>query len=137
MCEVRVRTAVNRHAASDGIFLMKAEQTTKQVRSNIFKKTKRHNAVIQFREMDSAVSGTVCAYRDGQCWQWHCERIQRWTVLAVALCTVYTHTHTHTHIYIYIYIYRDHSSTVVKVLCYKSEGRWFDASWCHWNFSLT
>ena len=27
--------------------------------------------------------------------------------------------------------------TVVKVLCYKSEGRMFDPSWCHWNFSLT
>jgi len=27
--------------------------------------------------------------------------------------------------------------TVVKLLCYKSEGRWFDPSWCHWNFSLT
>ena len=27
--------------------------------------------------------------------------------------------------------------TVVKVLCYKSEGRWFDPRWCHWNFSLT
>ena len=27
-------------------------------------------------------------------------------------------------------------STVVKVLCYKSEGRWFDCR-CHWNFSLT
>jgi len=26
---------------------------------------------------------------------------------------------------------------VVKVLCYKSEGRWFDSRWCHWNFSLT
>ena len=26
---------------------------------------------------------------------------------------------------------------MVKVLCYKSEGRWFDPSWCHWNFSLT
>jgi len=25
---------------------------------------------------------------------------------------------------------------VVKVLCYKSEGRWFDSRWCHWNFSL-
>ena len=23
------------------------------------------------------------------------------------------------------------------VLCYKSEGRWFDPSWLHWNFSLT
>ena len=24
-----------------------------------------------------------------------------------------------------------------KVLRYKSEGRWFDSRWCHWNFSLT
>jgi len=31
----------------------------------------------------------------------------------------------------------DRCSTVVKVLCYKSDGRWFDSSWCHWNFSLT
>jgi len=28
-------------------------------------------------------------------------------------------------------------STVVKVLRYKSEGRWYDSRWCHWNFSLT
>jgi len=27
-------------------------------------------------------------------------------------------------------------STVVKVLCYKSEGRWFDPSWCRWIFSI-
>ena len=27
--------------------------------------------------------------------------------------------------------------TVVKVLRYKSEGRWFDSRRCHWNFSLT
>jgi len=31
----------------------------------------------------------------------------------------------------------DRGSTVVEVLCYKSEGRWLDPSWCHWNFSLT
>jgi len=28
-------------------------------------------------------------------------------------------------------------STVVKVLRYKLEGRWFDSRWCRWNFSLT
>ena len=28
----------------------------------------------------------------------------------------------------------DRSSTVVKVLCYKSEGHWFDPSWCQWIF---
>ena len=33
--------------------------------------------------------------------------------------------------------YGDRGSTVVKVLLYKSEGRWFDTRWCHWNFSLT
>ena len=31
----------------------------------------------------------------------------------------------------------DRGSTMVKVLCYKSEGRWFDSRWFHWNFSLT
>ena len=28
----------------------------------------------------------------------------------------------------------DRCSTVVKVLCYNSEGRWFDPSWCQWIF---
>ena len=28
----------------------------------------------------------------------------------------------------------DRGSTVVKVLCYKSECRWFDPSWCQWIF---
>ena len=23
------------------------------------------------------------------------------------------------------------------VMCYKSEGHWFNPRWCHWNFSLT
>ena len=31
----------------------------------------------------------------------------------------------------------DRGGTVVKVLCYKSEGSWFDPRWFHWNFSLT
>jgi hypothetical protein len=31
----------------------------------------------------------------------------------------------------------DRGSTVVKVLRYKSEGRWFDTRRCHSNFSLT
>jgi len=31
----------------------------------------------------------------------------------------------------------DRGGTVFKVLCYKSEGHWFDPSWCQWNFSLT
>jgi len=35
------------------------------------------------------------------------------------------------------FIYGDRGGSVVKVLCYKSEGRWFDSRWCHWKFSLT
>jgi hypothetical protein len=31
----------------------------------------------------------------------------------------------------------DRGSTVVKVLRYKSEGRWFDSRWCQWIFPLT
>ena len=31
----------------------------------------------------------------------------------------------------------DRGGTVFKVLSYKSEGRWFDSRWCHWDFSLT
>jgi len=30
----------------------------------------------------------------------------------------------------------NHGSTVVKVLCYKSEGRWFDPSWFQWIFDI-
>jgi len=36
-----------------------------------------------------------------------------------------------------LYITADRDSTVIKVLCYKSEGRSFDPSWCHWKFSLS
>ena len=34
-------------------------------------------------------------------------------------------------------VYEDSGGIVVKVLCYKSEGRRFDSRWCHWNFSLS
>jgi hypothetical protein len=36
----------------------------------------------------------------------------------------------------YSVTFGDRGGTVVKVLCYKSEGRWFDSRWCHWNSSL-
>jgi hypothetical protein len=28
----------------------------------------------------------------------------------------------------------DRGSSVVKVMCYKSEGRLFDPRWCYWKF---
>ena len=34
----------------------------------------------------------------------------------------------------YLFLMADRGSTVVKVLCYNSEGRWFDPSWCQWHF---
>jgi len=40
------------------------------------------------------------------------------------------------YMYVYIYIYEDRGGTVIKVLCCKSEGRWFYSSWYDWNFSL-
>jgi hypothetical protein len=33
--------------------------------------------------------------------------------------------------------FAERGGTVVKVLCYESEGCWFDSRWCHWNSSLT
>ena len=33
--------------------------------------------------------------------------------------------------------YGDRGGTVVKVLCYRSEGRCFNSRWFHWSFSLT
>ena len=57
------------------------------------------------------------------------------------LFTVYSHVWQILFFIIYLFIclfiLGDRGSTVVKVLCYKSEGRWFDSSWCQWNFSLT
>jgi len=40
--------------------------------------------------------------------------------------------------YIYLELMKngDRGGTVVKVLCYKSECRWFDPSWCHWIFHI-
>jgi len=35
---------------------------------------------------------------------------------------------------LYMWTEGDRSSTVVKVLCYKLEGRWFDPNWCQWIF---
>jgi len=39
-------------------------------------------------------------------------------------------------LYIDVYLHKleDRGSTVVKVQCYKTEGRWFDPSWCQWIF---
>jgi len=34
----------------------------------------------------------------------------------------------------YNFIEGDRGGTVVKVLCYKSGGRWLDPSWCQWIF---
>jgi len=37
----------------------------------------------------------------------------------------------------HVAMFGDRGSTVVKVLCHKSEGRWFDSRWCHWNLLVT
>ena len=46
-----------------------------------------------------------------------------------------TEYNTYIRIKMHIHTIRgDRGSTVVKVLCYKSEGRWFDPSLCQWIF---
>jgi len=37
---------------------------------------------------------------------------------------------------IFVIVQLKGGSTVVKVLCYKSESRRFDPKWCHWNFFI-
>jgi len=32
---------------------------------------------------------------------------------------------------VYVSLSGNRGSTVVKLLCYKSEGGWFDSRWCH------
>ena len=54
------------------------------------------------------------------------------TVLIMAYNKIFTFKYS-----ISLLVIGDLGGTVVKVLCYKSEGRWFDSRWCHWNFSLT
>ena len=56
------------------------------------------------------------------------------------LAPTHTHTHTHRNNPLNMEVTHecgDHGSTVVKVLCYKSEGLWFNSRWCLWNFLLT
>jgi hypothetical protein len=47
-----------------------------------------------------------------------------------------THEYTHPHITKPTHTHQGQGGTMVKVLYYKSEGRWFDSRWCHWNFSI-
>ena len=49
--------------------------------------------------------------------------------LSTKKCAYYTDTYFTLSICI-----GDRGSTVDKVLCHKSEGRWFDPSWCQWIF---
>jgi len=56
-------------------------------------------------------------------WFWHC-----------IFCTT---GDSYTILYLSNAVTGDRGSVVVKVLCYKSEDRWFDSWWCYWNFSLT
>jgi len=38
------------------------------------------------------------------------------------------------HLTAYHHYTADRGGKVVKVLCYKSVGRWLDPSWCQWIF---
>jgi len=70
-----------------------------------------------------------------------CMYVRNYVCVCMYVMHVCMHVYRYVCICVYVCIYImyacDNGGTVVKVLCYKSEGRWFDPSWCHWNFSLT
>ena len=88
------------------------------MRSKNFHKENCSNAII-WRQIDIAVAVTVVTYfmlgLIGLIWLENCSVIRLYFKIASAANG-------------------DRGGTVVKVLCYKSEGRWFDTRWCHWNF---
>ena len=67
----------------------------------------------------------LAPHSDSACCLIHCRQILCFVEWAVSFRNV-----------TYKYLW-DRGGTVVKVLCYKSEGRLFDPSWYNWNFSLT
>ena len=78
------------------------------------------------------LGGRMCILRAYICicmhvWMYVC----MYVYLYVNLYYMYMYKH------MYTYVCGDRGSTVVKVLCYNSEGRWFDPSWCQWILSLT
>ena len=42
----------------------------------------------------------------------------------------YIYIYKHKRFLLYLYYIGDRGGTVVKVLCYNTEGRWLDPSWC-------
>ena len=71
-------------------------------------------------------------------WKWTCRKTDyRMNELWLRQQLLFKLSLSHNHKLCYVTSFGDRGGTVVKVLCYKSEGRWFDPRWCHWNFSLT
>ena len=60
-----------------------------------------------------------------------------WTIRTCSYTRILSYIAQPTILIIVLKFYGDRGGTVFKVLCYKSEGRWFDSRWCHWNFSFT
>jgi len=92
---------------------------------------------------------TISLFHASTCFQHTCSKhVEAWNKLIVkqkfcASSWLITEIKTNERLILYLILSNKHSmlgdqgGTVVKVLCYKSEGRWFDPSRCHWNFSLT
>ena len=68
------------------------------------------------------------------------KRMLRWFPTLQVATTGYSYSHPELNFldpyFIFMCMHYNHchrSGTVVKVLCYKSLGRWFDSRWCHWH----
>jgi hypothetical protein len=59
----------------------------------------------------------------------NCERVR----VSIHTCHMY-HQFIFLDLTVVVLFGVDRGITVIKVLCYKSEGRWFDPSWCRWIF---
>ena len=57
--------------------------------------------------------------------------------LSLVTCRILWASRNASNFRVYYLVSGDRGSTVVKVLCYKSECHLFDPRWCHWNLSLT
>ena len=89
------------------------------------------------------ITGTIVHFRFHiRCISIH--KLLYFNFLSASFCTTFLSAGIATSISVHVFslflliiisgLFGDRGSSVVKVLCYKSEGRWLDPSWCQWIF---
>ena len=100
----------------------------------------RHWRVLTGVNGENLASLLLCTYRITYGLAWNLRRAFKFKI-RVSLTKFVTNemeiSHNACHYHCLMSSVVDRGSTVVKVLCYKSEGRWFDSRCRHCKFSLT